>query len=179
MIDVNLVKQAIELADWFVALPQKLVDAVMGTRLAFYTRKERIEAAKELAALREVGKSIQHLYFFKGNIFTWVNRIQSQQDAEGAEEIRDMFGFVATQLEDVWQALQDTPISNLALGAEVSQMLSASKLTYTKLSQLTDSEIFSDRGLVEIVAAMEAMEKSGNGILFRVDEHRRQLDATF
>jgi hypothetical protein len=179
MIDLNLVKQVTELADWFVGLPQKLVDAIMDTRHTFHTRRERIEAAKELAALREVGKSIQHLYFFKGNIFTWVNRIQTQQDATGADYVREMFACIVAQLDDVWQALQDTSISNLALGAEVSQMISKSKMTYTALAQLTDAQIFSDRGLVDIIADMEAMERSGNLILFRVDEHRRQLDGTY
>ncbi|RWM22120.1 hypothetical protein [Mesorhizobium sp.] len=106
MIDLNLAKQVIELADWFLALPQKLVDAVMGSRQTYLNRKGRIEAAKELAALREVGKSLQQLYFFKGNIFTWVNRVQSQQDTEGAAYVREFFSQVAAQLDDVWKAFR-------------------------------------------------------------------------
>jgi len=179
MIDLNLVKQATDLADWFFGLPEKLVSAVMGTKQTYLDRKERIQAAKELAAIREVGKSLQQLFFFKGNIFTWINSVQTQQNAEDASYVREMFSQVATQLEEVWQALQDAPISNLALGAEASQKLAEAKSTYAKLAVLSDAEIFGDRGLVDIIKAMEDLQESGSLILSRVDQHRTRLDCTY
>jgi tRNA U54 and U55 pseudouridine synthase Pus10 len=151
----------------------------MGTQQSYLDRKERILAAKELAAIREVGKCLQQLFFFKGNIFTWVNSVQLQQNSEEAGYVRDLFSQVATQLEEVWQALQETQISNLALGAEVSQKLAEAKSTYAKLAALSDAEIFGDRGLIDIIEAMEALQESGSLILSRVDEHRTRLDCTY
>jgi hypothetical protein len=63
MIDLDLVKQFRETVEWFVHLPEKLVTAVMEPKRVYLERRERIQKAKELVELREIGKSIQGLYF--------------------------------------------------------------------------------------------------------------------
>jgi hypothetical protein len=73
-IDVDLLKQFRESADWIMQLPEKMVRAIMNTKIALLNRRERIAEYKELAELREISKSIQQLYGFKGNILAVCER---------------------------------------------------------------------------------------------------------
>jgi hypothetical protein len=99
-IDLDLLKQFRESADWVMQLPEKLVKAVMDTKLTLLNRRERVAKYKELAELREVGKSIQKLYGFKGNILQYANIIQRERTVEDIEEIRRVFACAAGAIDD-------------------------------------------------------------------------------
>jgi hypothetical protein len=101
LIDVDLLKQFRETADWVMQLPEKLVKAVMDTKLTSLNRRERIAKYKELAELREIGKSIQELYGFKGNLLLYANIIQRERTVEDIKEIRILFAGAAAALDDL------------------------------------------------------------------------------
>jgi hypothetical protein len=178
-IDLDLLKQVRETADWFIGLPQKLVAAVMGTKLDYLDRRERILKSKELAELREIGKVIQSLYFFKGNILLWVNKVQTQKDIEDVEYVRDLFDSVAKGLDNIWNVMSETPLSNTQLGADVSMQIAKAKATYEALRDLPDQAILDDRGILDILASMEEMMGAGRLLLMQVDDHRNQIDNTY
>lgn len=178
-IDLDLLKQVRETADWFMHLPEKLVAAVMGPKLARLDRRERILKSKELAELREIGKSIQQLYSFKGNIILWANALQVGKEVEDVEYCRNLFGDVAEKLDEIWSVMSETPLSNTQLGAEISLQIAVAKRTYESLRDLPDHLMIEDRNLLEIVADMNVIMEAGDLLLMKVDEHRRNIDLTY
>jgi hypothetical protein len=177
-IDIDLLKQCRETADWFLKLPEKLVTAVMGPREIYLDRRERIQKAKELAALREVGKIIQNLYLVKGNIFVALNEMQYQKDAGAVEYVRDLFMGAAEALGDICSVVSEIPLSSAQLGAEVSLEIAKAKKTYEALGDLPEEAILDDRRLLDILACLDEMRQTGDFLLRMLDGHRQHLDNT-
>jgi hypothetical protein len=171
-IEVDLLKQCRETADWFLKLPEQLVIAVMGTQQVYYNRRERIQKAKELAAIREIGKTIQNLYIRKGNIYVSLNDMQLQRNTGDVEYVRGLFSGVAEELGEIFL------VSNAQLGAEVSVEIAIAKKTYEALRDLPEDAILDDRRLLDILADLDEMREAGGFLLRMVDQHRRQLDNT-
>jgi hypothetical protein len=144
-INVDLLKQCRETADWFLHLPEKLLSAIMGPKQVYLNRHERIQKARELVALREVGKTIQTLYFHKGNIFVTINTMQRERHVNDVEYIQDLFRGVARSLEDIWAILSEMPLSNAQLGAEISFQIGKAKRSYEALSGLPEEAILDRR----------------------------------
>jgi hypothetical protein len=177
-IEVDLLKQCRETADWFLKLPEQLVIAVMGTQQVYYNRRERIQKAKELAAIREIGKTIQNLYIRKGNIYVSLNDMQLQRNTGDVEYVRGLFSGVAEELGEIFLVMSETPLSNAQLGAEVSVEIAIAKKTYEALRDLPEDAILDDRRLLDILADLDEMREAGGFLLRMVDQHRRQLDNT-
>jgi hypothetical protein len=177
-IEVDLLKQCRETADWFLKLPEKLVTAVMGTQQVYYNRRERIQKAKELAAIREIGKNIQDLYTHKGNIYVSLNAMQLQRNIGDVEYVRGLFSRVAEELSEICLVMSETPLSNAQLGAEVSLQIAIAKKAYEALRDLPEEAILGDRRLLDILADLDEMREAGGFLLRMVDQHRRQLDNT-
>jgi hypothetical protein len=176
-IDVDLVKQFRECADWVMQLPEQLVKAVMDTKLTLLNRRERIARYKELAELREIGKSIQELYGFKGNLLLYVNIIQRERTVEDIEKIRLLFSGSAAALDDMWSAISETPISNMQLGIEAAQQIKRAKMVFETLRDLPNDAILDDRQLLDILADVQYMADAGKRLVMTVDAHRRDLDS--
>lgn len=178
MIDLNLMKQISDLADWFMSLPTKLVEAVMGPRRTYLDQKEKTAKLEELAALREIGQHVTSLYIFKGNIYQWANRLQAQQQVEEVEIVQAMFVFAADALNSVEEILRRTPLSNLTLASEAALALAEGKRTYQALAKLPDADILGDRGLIDIIAAMDSMKEMGSFLMDLADHHTQQLESS-
>jgi hypothetical protein len=175
-IDVDLLKQFRETADWLMQLPEKLVAAVADTKLSLLNRRERIAKYKELAELREIGKSIKELYGFKGNILVYANIIQRERSARDIEQIRDVFARAAAALDDIGLAIGETPISSMKLGAEAAQQIGIAKTVYERLRDLPNEALLDDRRLLDLLADLNYMAEAGKRLLIMVDERRRELD---
>lgn len=154
------------------------IAAVMEPKRVYLERRERIQKAKELVELREIGKSIQGLYFWKGNIILWANGMQAQKRVEDVEYVRDLFAHVAERLDYIWLVMSETPLLNTQLGSEAALQIAKAKKIYEALRDLPDQAIIEDRGLLDILAEMQEMAEVGNALLMKVDEHRRQIDHT-
>jgi hypothetical protein len=178
-IDSNLIKQVEGITTWFFALPQKILSATLGTQEVYFRRRERIQKQRELAEIREVGKLIQSLYFSKGSLLLLANAMQMDRDTAIADEFRTIFGSIANSIDGIWEAISETPISNLSLGAEISTHLGLTKATYNSLCLLPDEAILDDRRLLEIIRMVEQMQEVGSLILLEVDQHRLRLDSTY
>jgi hypothetical protein len=177
-INVDLLKQCRETADWFLHLPEKLVSAVMSPKEIYLNRHERIQKARELAALREVGKTINTLYATKGNIFVSLNRMQRER-AGDVRYVQDLFGRVARNLEDISSAVSEMSLSNAELAAEISFQIGKAKATYEALSDLPEEAILDDRRLLDILEDLDQMKAMGDMLLRMVDGHRKHLDDTY
>jgi uncharacterized protein YaaR (DUF327 family) len=175
-IDVDLLKQFRESADWIMQLPEKMVKAIMNTKVALLNRRERVAKYKELAELREIGKSIQKLYAFKGNILLYANIMQRERNFEDIKEIRRLFASAVELLDDIWAAISETPISSMQLGTEAAQQIETAKTIFKKLRDLPDDALLDDRQLLDILANVNYMAEAGKRLLMTVDAHRRELD---
>ena len=127
-IDVDLLKQFRETVDWFIELPNKLVSAVMGLKVSISDWRNRIAKTKEIAELREIGKCIQSLYFYKGNALFYLNRMQRERSVSDLVQLRAFFDEAIYALDCVWVIMSETPLSNKQLGAEVALELPKAKL---------------------------------------------------
>lgn len=175
MIPPELIKQVGEIADWFLALPEKLVGAVMGSQEVFYENRERIRKLKELAILHEAGTDLSFLVVFKGNVYVWINRLQAQERVEEVEYVRNIFNNVVERLDSMLEKLRKSPLSSLELMVEISKKIGEARATYAALAALPDSAILEDRQLIDIVDAMQRMEQDGEFLIRLVDDHRKKL----
>jgi hypothetical protein len=173
----ELVKAATDFANWLTCLPQRLVESVMGTQEAWYNRKVRVQKAKDLAELAEIAKIIQDLYWFKGPILVWANRLQTQKWTEDVEQVRDLFSSVVASLDELHSVLQETPLTDLALGAEVNLQISKARATYSALRDTPDEALLEDRNLIDILSNMEEMIESGRYLLSVIEHYRATLDS--
>jgi hypothetical protein len=178
-IDIDILRQVRETADWFIQLPAKLVAAIMGTRLSYLDRRERISKLKELAVLREMGKVMQELYFFKGDILGWLHNIQSRRLAEDIAHVRGIFDDVIARLDIIWLVMSETPLSDTKLGAEAALEIAKGKRTYKRLRDLPDEVILADHGLLDIFEDINKMMAAGDHLLKMIEEHRQRIDNTY
>jgi hypothetical protein len=112
-------------------------------------------------------------------MLVWANKFQLERDVRSVGFVRELFESVATNLDDIWVAMSETPLSNQHLGAEVSMEIAKAKAAYKSLRALPDEAILDDRNLLNILAAMEEMTEAGNLLLMEVDKHRTMLDCTY
>lgn len=178
-INVDLLRQIRDTANWFIELPTRLVSAYLGTKEGFLNRRERVKRAKEIAELREIAKIIQSLYHSKGDLLAWADRMQIDNDIESAQDVREIFSNVVLKLDVIREAMNETPLSNLQLGAEVSFQLGKAKAAYNALAEISDRVIIEDRGIIEILSYVEKMQNAGYQLLKEVDAHRRLIDNTY
>jgi hypothetical protein len=137
-IDLNLIKETRETTDWLLALPDKLVSAVMKPQECFLRRRERIDRLKELVEIREIGKAIQSLYLSKGDLVQWVQEVQSARRFEDAVYVKELFRTIVHGVTNIRETVAYTSISNTSLGAESALFLARAELVYQKLSELPD-----------------------------------------
>lgn len=176
MIDLNLMKQVTELGDWIFSLPVKLVEAVMRPREAYLRGKNEIDRLEELKALREVGSHLTTIYGFKGNVYKWVNRLQTQQQVEEVEHVRLLFVEATYALNDAEKVLKSARLSNLELATQAAFKLAEAKSTYNALSKLSDSDILEDRGLIDLIDEMDRLMETGTFLSRLADHHRKELE---
>lgn len=176
MIDLNLIKQVMEIGDWIFALPVKLVDSVMGAREAYLRGKNEINRLQELEALREVGHYLTTIYGFKGNVYRWANRLQAQKEVEEAETVRMLFLEASLALSDVERILKDARLSNLSLASEAAFKIAEAKSTYDALAKLSDADILGDRGLIDLIAEMDRLMDTGTFLMRLADHYRLELE---
>ncbi|MGF6226222.1 hypothetical protein QFZ27_000177 [Inquilinus ginsengisoli] len=178
-IDVDLLKQFRDTADWFIQLPQKLIEAVMGSRQVYYERKERIRKAKELAELQEIGKSLQSLYLMKGSLSDWMSEIQIDGRMTSLSSVRELFVEISEKISEISKVIEETSISNLSLGSECAVQLARSQHVFRQLGDLPDDALIADAGMVDVMSRLQEVTEAGTRLLLKVDEHRRSLDSMY
>lgn len=178
-IDANLIEEIRETADWMLVLPEKLVSAVLKPQEEYLRRRERIRRLKEIVELREIGKTIQQLYFFKGSIIHWVQEIQSEQKADDIKYVRELFEEIANGIEALKDTLAETSLSDTSLGAEASMFLSRAALAHRRLAALPEEALLNDRAVIEIVTLMERLTTEAGALIEKLDEHRKVLDYSY
>jgi hypothetical protein len=176
LIDINIIKQVTEFADWLLSLPMKLVDAVMKPQQSYLENKIRISKLNELTALREISEHLQHLYIWKGNVYVWANNMQAQRKTENVEYAREIFSMASDQLGEIEKILIKTPFSDLHLTTQAALKIAEAKSAYRYFANLPDAEILGDRGLIDIIAALDSMEKSGEFLFRLIDVHQKELE---
>jgi hypothetical protein len=178
-IDLNLIKETRETTDWLLAFPDKLVSAVIKPRESFLRRRERIHRLKELVEIREIGKAIQSLYFFKGDLVQWRHELQSERRLEDAVHVRELFVSLKNGVADIRETVAYTSISNTSLGAEAALFLARAELVYQKLSELPDEILLDDKAIPEIARLLERIIHAASTLLKQLDEYRKLLDHVY
>jgi len=175
-IDLGLLKELRETTDWLISLPENLVSAVLKPKEEFLQRRERIGKLKEIVELREIGKTIQRLYIFKGSIVVWIESVQSEKSIQDAKYVRQLFEEVRSGITRLRETVGETTITETALGTEAEVFLSRSEAAYKQLAELPDEAFIHDEAIVEIAKLLEQLMDSANALISRLDEHRKLLD---
>jgi hypothetical protein len=175
----ELIKQIRETADFLLTLPQKIVAAVMGTRHGYFAWKERIAAQRELAAVREVGKKLQTLYFWKGDMIAFINSIDFETELKFVTEFRQMFGEIADGLDELQEILKETAFSNTKLATDAALLISKASRSYRSMSALPESSLCQREVLRSMGIEMERLTDAGGELIQQLDDQRRVLDHTY
>lgn len=100
--------------------------------------------------------------------------ISAEDSGEGY--VREMFRDAASQLGEVQNILSETSLSSLVLISEATVRISEAKRTYENLAALSDPDILDDRGLIDIIAALDSLRDSGGFLTRLADHHREELE---
>ncbi len=175
----ELIKQIRDTADFLLMLPQKIVAAVMGTRHSYFAWKQRISDQRELAAVREVGKKLQSLYFWKGDMIAFIDSIDFETELKFVTEFRQMFAEIAEGLDELQEILKETAFSNTKLATDAALLISKASRSYRSMSGLPESSLCQREVLRSVGIEMEKLIDAGSELIRQLDDQRRVLDATY
>lgn len=175
-IDLGVIKEIRETTDWLLSFPEKLVSAVLGPQEEYLERRERIRKLKEIVELREIAKTIQGLYISKGSLVVWIESLQSTHGGEDAKYVRELFEEVRSGIASLKEVVDETTLTNTALGTEAAIFLSRTEAAYKQLAELPDEALVHDKAIAEIARLLERMMDSAHALVKRLDEHRMVLD---
>jgi hypothetical protein len=178
-INIDILKQLSDFADWILKLPETLIDSVMAPREVYFTRKERIAKLKELVELRELAKTLTGIYVFKGSMVQWVKILQKERRPEDAKELRRLLVGVASGIRNMSDVLSETSISGFAVGAEAALQLGRAATIYDSLAAYSDEILLNDDRLIMVADELERMIEVAKPLLDRIDTHRALLDHTY
>ncbi len=174
----ELIRELRLLAEFVVSLPERVVGTIIAARESYSGWRERVRIQKEIAATREIGRALQHIYFFKGDIVAWA-RSMDLSDSQNIIYLRELFSEVICGLDNVRAVVEETAFSNTELATEAAAFIAKAATVYKRLEQLPDSD-FRDPGLAgEIAAGVEKMSSAGGELVRRLDNERFMLDHIF
>jgi len=179
LIDGSLIKEIRNTADWFLALPSKIIGAYFAPQQTYYVRRERIRKLKEIVEVREIAKELQELFLMKGSAVHYVRELQADPDPQSAKHLREFLLEVAAGISRVKEAVADISTSNIVLASEGPMFLARADAAYRKLAALPDDVLLNDDAIQQIVGQLENIMKAGGELIQKLDEHRRELDASF
>lgn len=179
----SLVKELRETCNYILELPDKLFSLVAEYKIKSLSRQERINALKELVELREIGKILQNMYFWKGDFIGFVKGIETSENAsinnEDIKYIKEVFLCISEGLKELNITLSETAFSNTQLATDASLFIGKAIHQYNSLAALSDSQLVECGSLVEICTSVEEITKNGTALIERLDEERRLLDHTY
>jgi hypothetical protein len=179
-IDFNLAKSLTELADYFLALPEKLVEAGMQPFAKYYGMKERIARGKELVELREIAKLLQRLYISKGSILPFLRQPEAERpnSAELTEEVQWFVNEVLKSLTLLSELSRTASFGSFTLAAEGALRIGQAQAFWRQLEGLSGSELIATGRISSLAAELERLQASGTPLLEAVDQYRLSLDRT-
>ncbi len=175
----ELLREVRETGDWLLALPEKLVAAVLGPVVVYYERKQRIRTLKELVELREIAKALETLFIYKGDFLAFARSVDTLQRLEDVRWVKEIFREVHNELGDVLEMIRDASFSDTALVIEAIAVITSARRAYGLLAQAPDAQLLHTRQLGAICTQAYFLAEAGHALVRRLDEHRRQLDHTY
>jgi hypothetical protein len=166
-------------ADYLLALPERLVDAYYNTKIAYYSKKERVARLKELVDLREIGKSLQSLYLTKGSLAGTIRSIQQNPTPERIQALKERLVILNGRLTELSKEMINASISDHNLMAEAAFRLGQAANFYQALAEVPDPMFCDLDFLEEAYAHIEDMLAAGSKLISAVDEQRKWLDYSY
>ena len=183
MIDLaTLVREVRETADWILQLPVKLIAAWQQPSEELHSRRERIRKLKELTELREIGKNLQYLYFWKGDMIAFAQKLDAAPDQvspEAEEWFKESFDTTAAHLKEMREQIADSSFSNLGTSIEAISTLSRAIVAYEALRDAPKGLLLHSGKVAELCSVLISLEDAGHEFIKRVDERRHLLDHTY
>lgn len=174
-LDLDLLKTIRETADWLLALPDKLVEAVTKPRETWGSSQVRMGMLRELSELDEVAKAMANLYLSKGSIIGYLEAVQREKDLADARQLRGLFLDVAFGLRGIRDTLGFTSVGSARLGAEAALVLTRAESAYARLANAPDEDLLGDPAIIDIGQTMEALIGLGRPLLDTLDDRRRLI----
>ena len=180
----ELLKQVREAAAFLLNIPEKLISLVPDIKISYLGRKERIRVLKDVVELREFGKDLQELYFFKGDLVEFVrdhigSGLNAIDDQWKIEMLKGIFCSAGKRLEEVRATIKDMYFGQTAVALEAILFLAKASAIYRRLSELPDAELRDSEHLVEICSFIQGLSECGLTFVEQLDEYRKQIDYTY
>lgn len=175
----ELMKEVRETADFLLKLPDKLAAMVMQPQESYLTRKQRIAKLKEVAEIREIGKTLGHMFIMKGGALEFLDRIDRNPREEDVAYLKSIFDHVIYSLEELKSTIHDTSLASSALASEASIFISRAITTYRALQALPTDTLADSGNLREISETIINLERASRSLLERLDGYRSSLEGTY
>jgi hypothetical protein len=176
----DLMREIREAVNFVVELPRKIVNSFMGARSDYQGWKQRIEAQKRNAEMREIAKCLQGLYFRKADISAYVASPEFKNDDKDVEILKGTFSEAAENLQTLRQMLIEIGPTHPLLITDAPVLIASASRAYQTIAKLPDSEFRSDRAaLSDLCRNLDALTEAGNSLLKRLDDERQMLDYTY
>jgi len=180
----QLLKELRQAAEFLLQLPKTLVTLLPDLKIAYLNRKERIRVLKEIVELREFGKQLQDLYFFKGNLIEFAKEC-GEGDGDASDDswriatLKEMFGETHESLERIRSSIADFYFVQTSIAVEALLFLAQASGIFKRLSMLPDAALRDKNSLVEICSFMEQLLDQANKFIEELDSHRKLLDYSY
>ena len=181
MIDsiAEFIKQIRLAADFLLQLPKRLMSVINETHYDYHDWKDRVEAQKKNAGLREVGKKMVSLYFSKGSILAYVQSSRFGADEDDLKFLKELFSEVADGLDELKEMIEEIGLFKIAFLLEAAPLISKASVAYRVFSTLPDPDLRDRSILEEVCRGMDDLIVAGQKLIKESEEGRKLIDYTY
>lgn len=178
IVNINLakvIKETKGFIEFLISLPPRIIKMIDELVAANSSRKDRLAIQRQIVGFRELAKSLQTLYFFKGNLKAYLSEMGSNPTLSYILTIKEIIEDVILSLEDIKVSLPDLELNAPDLSMDVSNRVTSAILEYKSMKLAVEGGI--DVSLIlDILVKMEELIEAATGLIQKLDERRFYLD---
>jgi hypothetical protein len=176
----ELLKELRQSAEFILRLPKALLTLLPELQISYMERKERIRVLKEIVELREFGKELQDLYFFKGGLLEFAKDCaEGDADDEHIAGLKELFGEMHLSLERIRSSVSDFYFAQTSIAVEALLFLARASGIFRRLSLLPNAALRDKDSLIEICSFMEKTLGEASEFIEELDNQRKLLDYSY
>lgn len=178
IVNVNfakVIKETKDFIEFLINLPPRIIKMIDELASANSSRKDRMAIQRQMVGFRELAKSLQTLYFFKGNLKAYLSEMGSNPSPGHILTIKEIIEDVILSLEGIKVSLPDLELNTPDLSMEVSNRVTSAILEYKSMKSAIEGGI--DVSLIlDMLLKMEELKEGATGLIQKLDETRLHLD---
>lgn len=178
IVNVNLakvIKETRDFINFLINLPPKIIKMIDELAAKNYSRKDRLAIQRQIVGFRELAKSLQTLYVFKGSLKAYLSEMGSNPTSSHILTIKEIIEDVISALEDIKVSLPDLELNAPTLSMDVSNRVTSAILEYKSMKSAIEAGI--DVSLIlDMILKMEELKEKATDLIQKLDEIRSYLD---